>query len=284
MCIRDRDYRDWDRDNDGIPDNYECTDQTNCEDSDNDGVPDVDELDSDDDGITDAVECATGIPCTDADNNGVDDFREVATLICGTGNTPVISSLVGEGTYCIGNDIVLSASNSTTMSGVMIDYTWTGPNGFSFTGTSNSNGPFSFTLTNVTVNETGAYELTLMTDQGCGSNPETVQVTVGNTAIAAPSIDANDAILCEGQMLELTSAVATGTNVTYEWFFDNGVDPIFTLGLTNVPTYILNNANTMSTGTYFMIVTVDGCSSQPSNPINVTINSTSPPVATNTTV
>ena len=277
------DYRDWDRDNDGIPDYYECTDQTNCEDSDNDGVPDLDELDSDGDGLLDADECSTGTPCTDADNNGVDDYTEVATLICGTGNTPVITGLVGNGTYCIGNDIVLSASNSTTMSGVMIDYTWTGPNGFSYSGTTGSNGPFSFTLTNATINETGTYELTLMTDQGCGSNPESVQVTVSNNAIAAPSIAATDNILCEGQMLELTTDIATGTDVSYEWCFDNGVDPLFTLGQTTTPTFVINNANTASSGTYSMKLHIDGCSSQSSNPINVTIYSTSTPVATNTT-
>ena len=278
------DYRDWDRDNDGIADYYECPDQQDCLDSDNDGVGDLDEIDSDGDGILDAAECATGTPCTDANNNGIPDYREVPTLICGTGNTPVISGLVGAGTYCVGTDIVLSASNSTAMSGVMVDYTWTGPNGFSYTGTTGSNGPFNFTLTSVTANETGTYQLTLMTDQGCGSNPENVTVTVGNTSIATPTMTANDNILCEGQMLELTTPVAVGNNIVYEWFFDNGVDPIFTLGQTVDNFYVNNNTNTASTGAYSVVVTADGCSSQASNGINVLVNSTSQPVAANTTV
>ena len=277
------DYRDWDRDNDGIPDSYECPNQQDCLDSDNDGVGDLDETDSDGDGIDDATECATGTPCTDADNNGIPDYREVPTLICGTGNTPVISAIIGEGTYCVGNDVVLSASNSTTMSGVMIDYVWTGPNGVVHSGTTGSNGPFNFTLTNVTANETGTYELTLMTDQGCGSNPETVNVTVGNTSIATPTISANDDVLCEGQMLELTTPAAVGGSVSYEWFFDDGL-ATYTLGETNNSLFVISNTNTASTGTYTVVVTADGCSSQPSSPINIVVNSTSQPIAANTTV
>jgi len=85
-------------------------------------------------------------------------------------------------------------------------------------------------------------------------------------------------------MLELTTPTPIGNNVSYEWFFNNGVDPIFTLGQTSSPLFVINNTNTASSGIYTMVLNVDGCTSQPSNPINVSVYSTSAPVATNTTV
>ncbi|MGB5502050.1 MAG: DUF4215 domain-containing protein [Polyangiales bacterium] len=76
------DYVDTDSDGDGITDDAECPDPTNCVDSDDDGVIDALDTDSDNDGIADAIEGhdgdADGVPDfapldMDDDNDGLDD-------------------------------------------------------------------------------------------------------------------------------------------------------------------------------------------------------------------
>ena len=76
------DYVDTDSDGDGITDDAECPDPTNCADSDDDGVIDALDTDSDNDGIADAIEGhdgdADGVPDfapldMDDDNDGLDD-------------------------------------------------------------------------------------------------------------------------------------------------------------------------------------------------------------------
>ena len=113
------DYRDWDRDGDGIADYYECPDQTNCADSDTDGNFDVDELDSDGDGLTDNEECPTGVPCADSDNNGTDDFQQ-ANAGCQTFDIPVVT--VTDNVICEGEVIALSTE---AVAGTNIVYEWT---------------------------------------------------------------------------------------------------------------------------------------------------------------
>ena len=73
-----------DGDNDGIPDEIECPNFTNCPDSDGDGTPNYLDTDSDNDGIGDAVEKnidsdRDSIPDyldTDSDNDGIPDSIE----------------------------------------------------------------------------------------------------------------------------------------------------------------------------------------------------------------
>ncbi|HFC01224.1 MAG TPA: T9SS type B sorting domain-containing protein, partial [Phaeodactylibacter sp.] len=173
------DYRDWDRDGDGIADNYECPDPTNCIDSDDDGIFDIDELDSDGDGYTDMEECPGGVPCADLDGNMIDDFREI--------NCP--------------------------------DF--------------------------------------------------------GVTTLVA-----DDETICEGEVLGISTTAIQGTNVAYEWFYNNGTTN-YSLGITNTPNYYINFTNPSHTGAYSVQVRSGICASQMSNAVNINVYSTSPPIATN---
>lgn len=177
------DYRDWDRDGDGIADSYECPDQTNCTDSDTDGNFDVDELDSDGDGLSDNEECPTGLPCPDSDSDGTDDFQ---------------------------------------------------------------------------------------------------QFNAGCPTFDIPVVTVADNVICEGEVISLSTDPVAGANISYEWTF-TGNNVNYTLGVTNSPNYFINFTNPTHTGTYAVQVKSGSCSSQVSNAENVTVYSTSPPVATNGT-
>ena len=110
------DYVDLDSDGDGIADNVECPDPTNCTDSDGDGVADVLDEDSDNDGVVDAIEGhdgdGDGMPDfpplgVDEDNDGLDDAYDgdmaggvVATLPDLDGNG--VPDYLEETTLCVG--------------------------------------------------------------------------------------------------------------------------------------------------------------------------------------
>lgn len=65
-----------DTDNDGINDVDECSNFAMCEDTDGDGIPDLEDVDSDNDGIGDAEECGAAA-CVDSDSDGIADFRDL---------------------------------------------------------------------------------------------------------------------------------------------------------------------------------------------------------------
>jgi len=173
------DYRDIDRDGDGISDAYECPNPMDCADSDNDGNFDVDETDSDNDGITDAVECPSGNPCPDVDGNLVDDFQEF---------------------NCSG--------------------------------------------------------------------------------IALPSLVAVDSVLCVGETISISTTPVAASNVSYEWFFNNGSSNL-SLGITGDPNFFINFANTTHAGSYTVQVKAGLCSSPVSNGTPIYVYATDSPIAVN---
>ncbi len=67
-----------DSDGDGVSDLVECSDPAflDCENSDDDDIPDYLDLDSDNDGIPDAIEC-TENPCEDTDDDETPDFLDL---------------------------------------------------------------------------------------------------------------------------------------------------------------------------------------------------------------
>jgi gliding motility-associated-like protein len=239
------DYRDWDRDGDGIADSYECPDQTNCTDSDNDGNFDVDELDSDGDGLTDNEECPTGLPCLDSDNNGTDDFQQV-NLGCPTFDIPVVT--VADQIICEGEIIALS---TVAVTGTNISYEWT------FT---NDNTSYSLGLTNspnyflnfTNPSHTGTYAVQVRSGSCASqiSNAENVIVYSTSSPIAINgSSQATPA--CEGESIQLE--VPYMVDATYEWFGANGFtstqyDPVMT------------NLTSDNAGSYYVVVEMsDGC-------------------------
>jgi uncharacterized repeat protein (TIGR01451 family) len=130
---------------------------------------------------------------------------------------------------CIANSVQLTASSST--SGV--NYSWTGPNGF----TSSQQNP--------TVNDTGTYTLIVTNPSGCTSSATAVVTQDVN----APNVTAaGGALNCGPGSVQLTATTSV-SGVTYSWTGPNG----FTSSQQN-PTVIVS-------GTYTVTVTdpANGC-------------------------
>jgi gliding motility-associated-like protein len=263
------DYRDWDRDGDGIADYYECPDQTNCPDSDTDGNFDVDELDSDGDGLTDNEECPTGIPCPDSNTNGTDDFQEFNA--CPTFDIPVVT--VADNVICEGEVISLSTD---AVAGSNISYEWT------FT---DNNTSYSLGLTtspNYFINftnpsHTGTYAVEVRSGSCVSQMSNAENVTVYSTS---PPIAINASTqstpACEGESIQLE--VPYMIDATYEWFGPNGFtstqyDPVIT------------NLTSDNAGSYYAVVNMsDGCATVISTNTTLFVQATPPPAAVESNV
>lgn len=160
--------------------------------------------------------------------------------------TPEINAISPNGTFCEGDDVLLTAQNVTPGTGP-ITYTWTGPNGFTFTGTAPEPGPFDVLLTDLTTDMAGTYTLVLETAAGCQSTPQSVQIGVEE----APEVclGEGEGDYCVGQtvMLKAENCSSDTTSVTYIWTGPNGFTQVgvgtspFILELPNVQ---LNQAGT----------------------------------------
>lgn len=90
-----------------------------------------------------------------------------------------VIDITPDSNYCEGTDVTLTATTTTTSG--QITYTWTGPNGFSFTQTVAAPGPLTTIITSVSVVDTGTYMLTVVSDAGCEAGPFSVHVGLNPT-------------------------------------------------------------------------------------------------------
>lgn len=152
---------------------------------------------------------------------------------------PASPTASNNGPLCAGSDLNLTAS---TVSGA--SYSWTGPNSYS----SSSQNP---TIAAATTNDAGTYYV-MTTINGCSSNPVPTSVTI-NSIPASPTVSSNSPI-CAGQTLNLTASTVSGAS--YLWTGPNN----FASPLQNPS---IPNATAAATGTYYVSVTVNGCTSSP---------------------
>ena len=153
--------------------------------------------------------------------------------------TPEDPSPSNNGPICQGENIELS---TTAVAGAT--YSWNGPNGF----TSIDQNP---TISGATPSESGSY-CVVITVEGCESASECTEVIVKPTP-ETPTAN-NSGVICEGGDLELsTDAVA---NADYTWTGPNGF-----MSTDQNPT--ITGATPSDNGSYCVIITVDGCESEP---------------------
>ena len=173
---------------------------------------------------------------------------------------PVIANITGGGDYCVGADVLLSANSTGAPIGEIVKYTWTGPNGFTFTGNAAAPGPYAVTIPTASVTDKGSYTLVLMTQNGCMSNPLSVFVNV-EPKPATPTIVTNSPV-CAGDSIMLTTQNIVGA--TYMWF--NGVGMML-----SSTTNSIKIASTQPQP-FSVKISVNGCASDFSQPVNVIIN------------
>jgi gliding motility-associated-like protein len=260
-------YRDIDRDGDGIKDSDECENCATgggCIDTDKDGIPDVDDLDSDGDGLSDKVECPTGINCPDSNGNGIPDWRDPR---CSA--EAALANIKGNGTYCTGSDIELSATNTSAITG-NITYTWDGPAGYKFSSTVRANQPLRANFTATTASQSGTYTLTTSGGAGCTAVKQSVNVVV-TSKLPSPSISAGRDTLCTGSSLSLRASSVSDPNYKYDWYFNN-----LKIRQTDTNILLIDKVTAANSGSYWVkIITGTGCDSDTSVPVRITVRAAS---------
>ncbi len=167
---------------------------------------------------------------------------------------PEIASVSDDGLYCEGDVVVLSAEIVDTLDPVT--FTWTGPNNFEFSGSSMSE--FNTIINNISLNQSGTYQIQLESLEGCLSDPMNVEVAVQPTS--SPAIFASENVICEGGNLEIRTDSISG-DVVYQWL-KNGIP----LDTTNVP---FLNINSSIDGKYSVLVESSACTSDVSAEVEV---------------
>jgi gliding motility-associated-like protein len=169
---------------------------------------------------------------------------------------PTIYSIVTNPTSCnvANGSILLTGLVSGTS--YMINYT---QNGTPYTITQTAvNGTLS--LSNLPI---GTYTNIFVVINGCATNVLGPLNLVGPNAPATPTLSYNGPV-CEGQSIVFSMTPIPQGNPTYIWTGPNN----FTSGL-QAPT--ITNAQVNMSGTYTLIVSVNGCTSVPAT-INVVVN------------
>jgi gliding motility-associated-like protein len=154
-----------------------------------------------------------------------------------------VAAASNTGPYCNGAVVFLHGTSTSAGSPI---FNWTGPNGF----TSALQDP-----TDIAQTGTHTYQL-IVSINGCQSVPVTTTVTINPIPVASVS---NTGPYCTGDAISLTSSTSTGT-ATYSW-----------TGPNSFSSSAQNPLNATLAGTYQLIVSSNGCQSNPVT-TNVIIN------------
>jgi gliding motility-associated-like protein len=140
-------------------------------------------------------------------------------------------------TLCEGD--LLSLSTTTIANG----YNWTGPNGF----VDNGQSPTPFVST---ILDAGTYYLSLIDSNNCPSVTGSVDVII-NPQPSLPFVS-NSGPGCTGDSIVLMASTVLGA--TYDWFkLPTGTN------IGQGQNYTLSNVSLVDTGSYYVVVTLNGC-------------------------
>ncbi|RCW30222.1 PKD domain-containing protein, partial [Marinilabilia salmonicolor] len=158
---------------------------------------------------------------------------------------PTIDDISSNSPVCEGGTLNLSV---TAIGGSgPYTYSWSGPDGF----TSTNQNP---TISNVTLLNSGDYDVVVTDANGCGSATSSVSVVINEN----PVIDniSNNGPVCAGSTLDLSVTVSGGTApYTYSWSGPDGF-------ISTAQNPSIANATTANAGDYDVVVTdANGCNS-----------------------
>ncbi|MFQ5445963.1 MAG: gliding motility-associated C-terminal domain-containing protein [Saprospiraceae bacterium] len=210
------------------------------------------------------------------------DYQVVVTTASSCGDTlvlpvtvnvqPVVGAITGGGNYCSGDDVTLTSMN-TSLGVASVTYTWTGPNGFTATGTALGTDSFSVTIPGMTAAESGTYTLSLVSDLGCSSNNATVDVIVQPTPVM--QVVSGSGAACENGDITF-SAINTDSTVvsmTCTWTGSNGFFSQQVVNGTDTVALTLTNISMAMAGDYTLVCDNNGCTSAPLT-FNLQVNAT----------
>ncbi len=177
---------------------------------------------------------------------------------------PTVTSDCGSSTLQLqANAPVVPGSGTTPY-----QYTWYDPNGLSFAYTANP------VIQDANLGDVGFYNVVIEGLTGCQS-VAVVQVTCDLLPLAKPGISAQESAVCSAEDIKLATSSVCGTTVQYKWYTTGGD----LVGTTTVPSLTFA-APAAGTYAYYVVVERNGCDSDPSDPVTVTVFTT--PVATPT--
>ncbi len=162
---------------------------------------------------------------------------------------PVAPAVTSSSPICEGGTLNLS----TTTSGG-IDYSWSGPNGF----TSSVQNP---SISGITSIDAGTYSL-VITDQSTGCSSPVSDMVVTVTPLPIPGSIISNSPLCVNQ--DITLGVGAISGATYNWTGPDGFS-------SNTQNPVINSAQITASGYYVINITANGCTG-PSDSIQVIVN------------
>jgi len=127
------------------------------------------------------------------------------------------------------------------------------------------------TIASASMSNNGVYYV-IATVQGCNSAPSNSTIVNVTAAPDAPTASASTPV-CEGESIQLSTTFIPGA--TYQWYGPAGFE-------SDLATPVIPVASLVNGGEYYVYVTIDGCASDLSAPVVVTVNAVpDTPVATN---
>ncbi len=187
------------------------------------------------------------------------------SIVIGVNPNPLICDVSGGGDACVGQNVMLSASNCELGATGPISYVWVDPLGNNIcSGTNNNNGPFECEVLDVQNGDSGTYCITITDDgTGCVSTQTCVDINV------LPSINiidvTPDAAICEGGNVTLSASTNFGADVVYTWTGPGGTPLCSNTVPPGTPlTCPINNITPADAGDYVLTVSsLDGCQADP---------------------
>ena len=138
-------------------------------------------------------------------------------------------------------------------------YQWSGPNNY----TAFTANPV---IPNATPANSGTYSVVITSASGCSASGSVVVNITGTPT--APAITVSDPSICTNQSIVLNSQAYSGTVVSYTWYQTGNTTPV---GTTTVPVFSIPTPASGSYS-YYVVVEIDGCVSDPSGNIAVTVS------------
>lgn len=174
---------------------------------------------------------------------------------------PSITSVSNNAPICPAGPFPIQLTATVFPAAGNFSYSWAGPNNFMSTNPSP-------VINNGTAANNGIYNLVITDANSCSSSQQSTLVEMG-PILPKPStpVLSAGAPLCENGSLTLTTQdLYNGFVETYFWHTPNGVIQ------TSAPSLSLSPLSVADSGPYLVVVDVDGCQTDSSNVLTLTVN------------
>lgn len=187
--------------------------------------------------------------------------------------TVFVESITAKPSYKLGicgsDTLELFSNPPTAVNNVVYTYQWTGPNNFVSTEANPK-------IPSVSVAYSGTYNVTVTNPFAACTITGSITIPI-NSLPNTPILNVSSTKPCTNSELILTTQPYSGKKIKYKWYKGLLANAVL-LDSTTVPSYSIINPT--DTAKYYVIVTIDGCTSNASAPIQV--SPVKPIVATTT--